>query len=776
MDEAKLSLEKVIGCTTIANSCLASSPSGDVFHAAGAVIVRYNPHSNKQLGFFHTSGKPVACLCISADGAYLACGERGHQPRVLIWDIASGAQLAALTGHRQGVGCIAFSPDGRHLVSVGFKYDRQVLLWDWRRKQPPTSGGDKQGSAPGAPLCVCRLSNKVNAVCWSECGTFFVTCGDRHLKFWTLEYPATSSNPNPNPNPSTSLDNAHSAAGDTQAAPTGLSGKPGSITEHLRDAVFMDVCCGAAGTSSEGMIYCTTSAGVLCAFTQQRLMDKWVQLESPASYCLALFCKPQTAGLLVVGCADGIIRAFSPDTLIYHATLPLPCPLLSSADTLSYAACYALCKVAPTATQPVPKLCAVYADHSLFVWDIADIMQVAHYRSFVAHRACIWDVHFIDQPPAAAELLPPPPPAGNSSNSALPLPPPPPATSTKPPLPPGSFASCSADGTVRIWNIDPRQQQHSRWKSLYSRDLLHTLEIQDDAAPSAAAAAIDRPDVSSSLASISSIGSHSQHSGTMAPSPFGVDLSCGLPDPELPGRQPPAEAVNPRALAVHPSGRQIAVGDRTGRLRVFDLGTMAAVHSTQAHCAEILTCHYSPALFRGPQGDWTTQVGEDETGEEPMVLLATAGRDRLVHIFACVGGIYSPLTTLDHHSSSITIVKFTSDGRRLVTCGGDRTMVLCSVNGPNIARLKSIPTPHGTVNGVAVEATNKFCVTSGQDRRLNIWNLHSGKHLRAYKHAALTHELYKADIDPSGMYVAASAFDRSIFLFDFFSGELVAQV
>ena len=37
-----------------------------------------------------------------------------------------------------------------------------------------------------------------------------------------------------------------------------------------------------------------------------------------------------------------------------------------------------------------------------------------------------------------------------------------------------------------------------------------------------------------------------------------------------------------------------------------------------------------------------------------------------------------------------------------------------------------------------------------QDRRLNIWNLQSGKHMRAYKNDAVTGELYKSDVDPSG--------------------------
>ena len=42
-----------------------------------------------------------------------------------------------------------------------------------------------------------------------------------------------------------------------------------------------------------------------------------------------------------------------------------------------------------------------------------------------------------------------------------------------------------------------------------------------------------------------------------------------------------------------------------------------------------------------------------------------------------------------------------------------------------------------------------FFITK-KDRRLNIWNLQSGKHMRAYKNDAVTGELYKSDVDPSG--------------------------
>jgi WD40 repeat protein len=61
---------------------------------------------------------------------------------------------------------------------------------------------------------------------------------------------------------------------------------------------------------------------------------------------------------------------------------------------------------------------------------------------------------------------------------------------------------------------------------------------------------------------------------------------------------------------------------------------------------------------------------------------------RLVHIFEAGtdgsddgAGHCTPVNTLDNHSSSVTAMTFTSDGKRLLTCGGDKTMVFNAVDG-----------------------------------------------------------------------------------------------
>ena len=697
-ESSPLALESVIGLTTLTNASFSTcTTNGCVFYAAGCVVVCFDTLKNSQT-MFYTVKRPICSLVVSPDGKYLAAGERGHNPDCVIFDVQTGLKLQRLTAHKGGLGCMAFSPNSRLLVTCGFKHDKKLIVWFWKDAEIITTQ---------------KIGNKVNSISFHHQGSFFVTAGDKHLKWWNLQYQSENATEDPYE----------------------VVGKPASILENLAQAAFTDVCCGYDDYSS--FVYCTTSTGVLCVFNDERMLEKWVQLQSPVALSLSLMCTPGSVGLLAIGCADGAISLLTPGNLQQVSTVQNANPL-SSREPKAFTACYALCKVVCPSNQPInpPKLAAIYSDRSLLVWDISDPHQPVQWRSATAHRGCIWDVHFVSNV--------------GSDDCALPK---------------ETFITCSADNTIRMWNVNSKARADSKWRSPFSKEMLHVIEIEsvEDKASSS------NNSVNQSVASLSKLVG-----GAMSDVP--VDLSCGVPDAELPAT--PRGASAPRSLAVHPNGKQIVCGDKTGRLRVYDLSEMKLLQSEQAHAAEVLTLHYSSPMRQREDGDWgidfthSSSIGADA----PLVLLASAGRDRLVHIFDASASPYKAINTLDNHSSSVTAAKFTSDGKRFLSCGGDRTMVLSTVNGPEISRIRSVQTPHGTINGLAVEATNKFAVTSGQDKRLNIWNVQSGRLMRAYKSDLIMGELYKSDIDPSGMYVAACAFDKTINIFDFFSGELLAQV
>jgi WD40 repeat protein len=75
------------------------------------------------------SRSPLMSLAFSADGRYLASGEKGDRSTVLLWDLDTGTQRLALVGSPGPVRSIAFSADGR-LLATSAAYERGVRLWD----------------------------------------------------------------------------------------------------------------------------------------------------------------------------------------------------------------------------------------------------------------------------------------------------------------------------------------------------------------------------------------------------------------------------------------------------------------------------------------------------------------------------------------------------------------------------------------------------------------------------------------------------------------------
>ncbi|XP_042560661.1 mitogen-activated protein kinase-binding protein 1-like [Clupea harengus] len=412
----KVTLEMVLGLTTSGNSGLTCDPNtGLVAYPAGCVVVLLNPKKNKQQHILNTSRKAITTLAFSSDGKYLVTGECGHLPAVRVWDVCEGSQVAELQGHKYGVSCVTFSPNSKYIVSVGYQHDMIVNVWAWKKN---------------VVVAANKVSSKVTAVAFSEDNSYFVTAGNRHVRFWYLDHSGSAKVDGPAP----------------------LQGRSGLLGE-LQNNFFCDVACGRG--SQSGSTFCITSSGLLCQFNERRMLEKWVDLRTSMARSLCV-----TADLIFCACAEGTVRAFNPVDLRFLGTLPRPHHL--GTDVAAITQPSHLFSAQPDARYPDsvaltfdPEngwLSCVYNDHSLYVWDVMDLQCVGKVFSALYHSASVWDLQVY---PHSADS------SGSSPSSV-------------------SFMTCSADNTIRLWHSDGQRSVSNG--NILSNDLLNVIYVENSSA------------------------------------------------------------------------------------------------------------------------------------------------------------------------------------------------------------------------------------------------------------------------------------------------------
>ncbi|POR37784.1 Mitogen-activated protein kinase-binding protein 1 [Tolypocladium paradoxum] len=121
--------------------------------------------------------KAATCLALSRDGKYLAVGETGYAPRVLIFslqDASSDTPLVSISEHTFGVNAVAWSPDSKYLASLGAASDGFLYVW----KIDPRTGAAKLFQQN-------RCTSYIRDMVWM--GNSLITLGLRHVKVWKIE-------------------------------------------------------------------------------------------------------------------------------------------------------------------------------------------------------------------------------------------------------------------------------------------------------------------------------------------------------------------------------------------------------------------------------------------------------------------------------------------------------------------------------------------------------------------------------------------------------------
>lgn len=127
--------------------------------------------------------KAATCLSLSRDGKYLAVGETGYAPRVLIFnlqDASSDTPLVSINEHAFGVTAVAWSADSRYLASLGAANDGFLYVWRVDNRTGQTKLFQQN-----------RCTSFVRHMVWL--GNSLITLGVRHVKVWKIDEGAVAS-------------------------------------------------------------------------------------------------------------------------------------------------------------------------------------------------------------------------------------------------------------------------------------------------------------------------------------------------------------------------------------------------------------------------------------------------------------------------------------------------------------------------------------------------------------------------------------------------------
>ncbi|KAK0854267.1 hypothetical protein LTS02_011575 [Friedmanniomyces endolithicus] len=134
----------------------------------------WSDSANGKTGTAKDRVKAVTSVALSANGKWLAVGETGYKPRILIFCLAEDAPdtpVFVLSEHTFGVHALRFSPDSKYLASLGTVNDGFLYVWQI---------DDRTGAA------ALHASNKcttfINSMAWM--GPSIVTVGLRFVKVW----------------------------------------------------------------------------------------------------------------------------------------------------------------------------------------------------------------------------------------------------------------------------------------------------------------------------------------------------------------------------------------------------------------------------------------------------------------------------------------------------------------------------------------------------------------------------------------------------------------
>ncbi|KAI1914367.1 hypothetical protein LOZ61_002269 [Ophidiomyces ophidiicola] len=248
--------------------------------------------------------KAVTSVALSPNGRFLAVGESGYNPRVLIFSTANDSPpdipLSILAEHSFGVQSLSFSPNSQYLASLGDINDGFLFIWMVNLK----NGAARLHSAN-------KCTSFIRDMCWL--GDTLITVGVRHIKIWRLS-DVTPISP---PKAKSSLEPANAAS--AILGPISLPGR-NCLLGNLRDSVFTCI----SPLSEKKAVVCTET-GAICFLDDVAGQHKLHFIKCLNIGILSITVDNESNNIFL-GCRDGTVQQIS----IKELTPAVPTEILTS--------------------------------------------------------------------------------------------------------------------------------------------------------------------------------------------------------------------------------------------------------------------------------------------------------------------------------------------------------------------------------------------------------------------------------------------------------------
>ena len=210
-------------------------------------------------------------------------------------------------------------------------------------------------------------------------------------------------------------------------------------------------------------------------------------------------------------------------------------------------------------------------------------------------------------------------------------------------------------------------------------------------------------------------------------------------------------------VAFSPDGRRALSGGADKVLRLWDLATGEMLGQFNGHAGPIFAVTFSP----DGRLAYSAGGGEERDGSQDWDNFA-------IHVWDLK--TRREAGRLKGHKGTVWGIAVSPDGRRLLTAGADKDVILWNLKGRDVIRHFKGHT--AAAGSVAFLPDGRRAVTCSEDRTIRLWNLESGQEVHCFR--GHRNRVICVAVSPDGRWLLSSDFDgQELLLWDLEARKLI---